>query len=351
MVRLRRSDSSAPGITRRRRGRGFSYARPDGKPLTDEETLNRIRALAIPPAWSEVWICPWPNGHIQAVGTDAAGRRQYRYHDQWRTERDRAKFDRTADFGTALPKLRAQVDRDLKRDGLQRSRVLAAVVRLLDVGLFRIGGEEYADEHETFGVASLQKEHVKIRDGEMIFTYQAKGSIERVVEVRDDQVREVVAALRRRRSGGPNLFAYKQGRRWVDIHAHDVNDYIKHVAGPEFSAKDFRTWSGTVLAAAALAEYEPDADLRVRRREVTEAVAEVAEHLGNTPAVSRSAYIDPRIVEQFEEGETIASHLKQPPGLEKLESRLKHGGRAYRAVEEAVIDLVGDDAPHARTRE
>lgn len=239
MARLRRSDSSAPGITRRRRGRGFSYARPDGKPLTDEETLDRIHALAIPPAWSDVWICPWPNGHIQATGTDAAGRRQYRYHDQWRTEKDREKFDRTVEFGTALPKLRAQVDRDLVCDGMPRQRVLAAVVRLLDVGLFRIGGEEYADEHETFGVASLQKEHVRIRNGEMVFTYQAKGSIERVVEVRDDQVREVVAALHRRRSGGPNLFAYKQGRRWVDIHAPDVNDYIKEVAGPEILGQGF----------------------------------------------------------------------------------------------------------------
>ena len=348
MARLRRSDCSGPGITRRRRGRGFSYTRPDGKTLTDEETLKRIRALAVPPAWSEVWICPWPNGHIQAVGTDAAGRRQYRYHDQWRMNRDRAKFDRTVDFAEALPKLRTQVERDLARDGLGRPRVLAAVVRLLDVGLFRIGGEEYADEHETFGVASLHKEHVSIRDGAMVFAYQAKGSIERVVEVRDDSVREVVAALRRRRTGGPNLFVYKHGRRWIETHAHDVNDYIKDVAGAAFSAKDFRTWSGTVLAAAALAEYEPVADPRARRRAVTEAVAKVADHLGNTPAVSRSAYIDPRVVDRFEEGETIGSFLKQPPDLEKLDRRLKHGGRAYRAVEEAVIDLVDDDAGHGK---
>jgi DNA topoisomerase I len=343
MTRLRRSDCSGPGITRRRRGRGFSYILPDGKTLANEETLNRIRALAVPPAWSEVWICPWPNGHIQAVGTDAAGRRQYRYHDQWRLNRDRDKFDRTVSFAVALPKLRAQVDRDLAKSGLERTRVLAAIVRLLDVGLFRIGGEEYADENETFGVASLRKEHVKVRDGVMVFTYQAKGSIERVVEIRDDPVSDVVAALRRRRTGGSNLFAYKQGRRWVGVHAHDVNDYIKDVAGSEFSAKDFRTWSGTVLAAAALAENEPDPDPRTRRRAVTESVAKVAEHLGNTPAVSRSSYIDPRVVDRFEEGETIGAFLEHPPSLEKLDNRLRHGSRAYRTVEEAVIELV--DAP------
>lgn len=345
MARLRRSDTSEPGVTRRRRGRGFSYTRPDGKALTDKDAIKRIRGLAIPPAWTDVWICPWSNGHIQAIGTDAAGRRQYRYHDQWRLDRDRKKFDRTVEFAAILPKLRTRVDRDLGQEGLRRERVLAAVVRLLDVGLFRIGGEEYADEHETFGAASLHRDHVKIRDGTMVFTYQAKGSIERSVEVRDDAVRDVVTSLRRRRIGGPNLFAYKRGRRWIEIHAHDVNDYIKDVTGEEFSAKDFRTWSGTVLAATALAEVEPAADSRVRRREVTEAVAKVAGQLGNTPAVSRSAYIDPRVIDRFEEGKTIRSSLKPSPKLEKVQGRLKHDGRAYRAVEKAVVDLVDDEPP------
>ena len=344
MPRLRRSDSSGPGIARRRRGRGFSYAHPDGTSVTDQKTLDRIRALAVPPAWTQVWICPWPNGHIQAVGTDAAGRRQYRYHDQWREERDREKFDRTVDFATGLPKLRARVRRDLAEKGLNRKRVVAAIVRLLDVGLFRIGGEEYADEHETFGISSLRKEHVSFRKGVMVFRYEAKGSIERIIEVRDGPTREVVAALHRRRTGGPNLFAYKQGRRWVEIHAHDVNDYIKEALGDQFSAKDFRTWSGTVLAAAALAENEPVSEHRARRKAVTQAVAKVAEHLGNTPAVSRSAYIDPRVVERFEEGKTIGDSLERTPALEKLDTRVKRGDRAYRAIEEAVIDLVEDSA-------
>ena len=189
---------------------GSAYALPDGQPVTDKETLHRIRGLAVPPAWSDVWICPWPNGHIQAVGTDAAGRRQYRYHDQWRTDRDREKFERVLDFAAALPKLRATVQRGLAQDGLGRERVLASVVRLLDVGFFRIGGEEYAQEHETFGVASLRKEHVRIRDGVMVFEYPAKGSVKRTLEIRDAQACDVVTALRRRRSGGPNLFVYKQ---------------------------------------------------------------------------------------------------------------------------------------------
>jgi DNA topoisomerase IB len=248
------------------------------------------------------------------------------------------------DFAAALPRLRARVRRELAANGFGRERVLAAIVHLLDVGLFRIGGEEYADEHETFGVASLRKEHVSFRNGAMVFKYEAKGSIERVVEIQDAPTSEVVRALHRRRSGGPNLFVYKEGRRWVEIHANDVNDYIKEAMGDQFSAKDFRTWSGTVLAAAALAEEEPASEASARRKAVTKAVAKVAEHLGNTPAVSRSAYIDPRVVERFEEGETIEATLERPPGLEKLDNRLKHGGPAYRAVEEAVIALVDDSA-------
>ncbi len=308
--------------------------------MTDKETLLRIRGLAVPPAWSDVWICPWPHGHIQAVGIDAAGRRQYRYHDQWRTDRDREKFERVLDFAAALPELRATVRRGLAKDGLGRERVLAAIVRLLDVGFFRIGGEEYAEEHETFGVASLRKEHVRIHDGVMVFEYPAKGSIERTLEIRDAQACDVVTALRHRRSGGPNLFVYKEARRWVEVHAHDVNDYIKAAAGEQFSAKDFRTWSGTVLAADALAEYDPVPESRTgRRRAVVEAVATVAKQLGNTPAVSRSAYIDPRVVESFEDGDTIGVRLGRGSDGALLGRRQK-GSAGSRAVEEAVIDLL-----------
>jgi DNA topoisomerase I len=309
--------------------------------VRDEDTLRRIRSLAIPPAWSDVWICPWPNGHLQAVGTDAAGRRQYRYHDQWRIDRDKEKFDRVLDFAAVLPRLRRRVRRDLKADHLGRDRVLAAIVRLLDVGFFRVGGEEYAHEHETFGVASLRKEHVHVHDDVMVFKYPAKGSIDRAIEVRDADASDVVRALRRRRSGGENLFAHRQGRRWVEVHADDVNDYIKDVAGHEFSAKDFRTWSATVLAAAALAEHEPVPKSRAgRRRAVVDAVKTVAEHLGNTPTVSRSSYVDPRVVERFEDGETIDATVPRHRVLKERGGRREDGEVPPRGLEEAVIHLV-----------
>ena len=304
--------------------------------MTDEETLDRIRALAIPPAWSDVWICPWPNGHIQALGTDSAGRRQYRYHDQWRTCRDREKFDRVTDFAEALPKLRAKVKRDLARPGLVRDRVLAAIVRLLDVGLFRVGGQEYALEHDTFGVASLRKEHVAIDDGVMTFDYPAKGSAEREVEVRDPPTCAVVTALRRRRTGGDNLFAYRRGRQWVDAGSRDVNDYIKEAAGGRFSAKDFRTWSATVLAATALAQQPPASESKKAQRAAEkDAVLTVAQQLGDTPAVSRSSYIDPRIMDRYEKGETIDKNI--------VNKRRANGAPAP-VVEKAVVHLLEEGA-------
>lgn len=215
--------------------------------------MERIRGLAVPPAWVNVWICPWPNGHIQAIGTDAAGRRQYLYHDDWRLRRDRQKFDRVLAFARSLPRLRGVVARDLAAEGLGRERVLAAAVRLLDIGCFRIGGEEYAEDHETFGIATLQKKHVRLRGTSMVFDYPAKGSHRGIVEVGDDQAQAVVSALKSRRAGGQDLLAYKQDRRWVSASSEDVNAYIKARAGDDYSAKDFRTWSATVLAAATLA--------------------------------------------------------------------------------------------------
>ena len=351
MARLRRSDRSKPGISRRRRGRGFSYAYPDGHPVTEADVLERIRALAVPPAWDDVWICPWSNGHIQAVGTDVAGRRQYLYHDQWRADRDRAKFDRVQDFATRLPKLRASVRRDLTREGLCRERVLAAIVRLLDVGFFRVGGEEYAHEHETFGVASLRKEHVHIRDGAMVFKYPAKGALVRRLEIRDAQARRVVTSLLRRRSGGANLFVYKRGREWCEVHAPDVNDYIKAAMGEEFTAKDFRTWSATVLAAEALAEHEPTSESTSgRRRAVAEAVATVAQHLGNTPAVSRSSYIDPRVVDSFHDGETIRGTHGPKPQRGRRRGHTSPGGDGTRAREVAVLHLLDEDDARGRPK-
>jgi DNA topoisomerase I len=261
----------------------------------------------VPPAWESVWICPWANGHIQAVGTDDAGRRQYIYHPDWRRRRDKEKFDRVVEFGRALPRLRRRVTRDLHRDGLGKQRVTAAAVRLLDVGDFRVGNEEYAREHDTFGLATLRKRHVHIDDDRLSFAYSAKGSIDRTLTVRDKDLAALVGTLRRRRGGSDNLFAWKDGRQWIDLHSDDINDYIKDAIGSGYTAKDFRTWAGTVYAAMALAEIGPhEISPTKTKRAVAKAVKSVAESLGNTPAVSRSAYIDPRIIKHFNEGDATA---------------------------------------------
>lgn len=292
-----------------RRGRGFSYRTATGAPV-DAETLERIEQLAIPPAWTDVWICPWPNGHIQALGTDAAGRRQYLYHQDWRAHRDREKFDRVLTLGRSIADLRAKVTADLEAGGMGKERVLAATVRLLDIGCFRIGGEAYAAEHDTFGLATMRKEHVKVRGPQMVFSYPAKGSKWVQIAVREPAVLPVVRALVRRRGGGDDLFAYKEKGRWVDVRSDDVNAYIKEAAGGDYSAKDFRTWSATVLAAARLAEISPPpASVTARRRAVARVVRDVADHLGNTPAVCRSSYIDPRVLDRFDGGATIRPAL------------------------------------------
>jgi DNA topoisomerase I len=337
MARIRRSDIYGSGIVRQRCGRGFSYRTSDGFRVSDRDTLDRISALAVPPAWQEVWICPWPNGHIQAIGTDAAGRRQYRYHDAWRRQRDKEKFAHLIEFGRVLPELRKAVARDLAKRGLGRQRVLALGVRLLDIGCFRVGNAEYAEEHETFGVATLRIEHVSVGRHHVDFAYAAKGSIERTLTVSDAEVRRAISSLVRRREPTENLLSWKRGTVWVDVGAKDVNDYIKSHAGASFSAKDFRTWSATVLAAVELARREDDARSPVqrRRRAIGSAIKEVAQHLGNTPAVCRSSYIDPRVIESFETGETIASALRKvPETLDRYSVQC--------AVEEVVVSLLSE---------
>jgi len=329
MPRLRRSDCSTPGLRRRRRGRGFEYLDADGARVDDPESLERIRALAIPPAWTEVWICPDPRGHLQATGVDAAGRKQYRYHDVWRARRDRQKFEEMLQFARALPRLRRRVARDLRiaANGLlTRERVLACAARLLDRGFFRIGSESYAEGNGSYGLATIRKQHVRLNGDEIVFDYPSKSGQRRVQAVADPDVREVVAALKRRRSGPDELLAYRAGRRWVDLRSDDINEYLKAAARLEtVSAKDFRTWNGTVLAALALARREGRVSSKTaRKRAITAAVGEVAVFLGNTPAVARSAYIDPRVFDRFLSGETIA------PAHER--------GRT--AIEKAVLDLI-----------
>lgn len=335
MSRLRRSDLAIPGILRRRCGRGFHYRWSNGARVADEATLSRIKKLAIPPAWTDVWICPWPNGHIQALGVDAAGRRQYRYHDLWRAHRDREKFERALRFAECLPNLRAEVNRDLRHRALDRPRVLAAVVRLLDLGAFRIGGMEYAETNETYGLVSLLRTHVRIKGDLLCFDYPAKGSLERVFETKDAAVAEVVSALKRRRSTDGQLFAFKDGSHWRTLRTEDVNGLIKQACDQDCSAKDFRNWCATVLVSALLAVSPPVTSGRGQRRAVKEAVEQVAVQLGNTPTVCRSSYIDPRVIDHYSSGSTIPS---------KLAKRMLHDASnpmARQAVETALAELLG----------
>ncbi len=334
--RLLRSDPAGPGIRRRRCGRGFRYLGPGAQPVRDPETLARIKALVIPPAWEDVWICAEPGGHIQAVGIDAAGRRQYRYHDLWRERRDRDKHDRVLEFGRVLPRLRETVSGHLAGRGLRRERVLAAAVRLIDLGFFRPGGEEYAAENGTFGIATIRRDQVTCHGGELVFDYLAKGAKHREQAVVDAEVQAVVVSLKRRRSGGDGLFAYRSGRGWHDVTAAGINAYLGDIAGGEFTAKDFRTWHATVLAAVGLAVSEQAAGTAAaRRRAIARAVAEVAGYLGNTPAVARASYIDPRVIELYESGITIA------PALRDLGRNSAFGDLATRgAAERAVVRML-----------
>ena len=317
-MRLRRVDANGDGLTRRRRGRGFSYHRPDGSPVTDPQTLDRIRDLAIPPAWRDVWICPLPNGHLQAVGVDDAGRRQYRYHDQWRIDRDSEKHDRVLRLAGRLPRLHATIADQLDQRGPGRERVLAAALRMLDIGALRTGSAEYGPDGDsaiddgTFGLATLRRDHVQVRRGTVRVTYLGKGAVEQSIVLHDEPLSRVVASLRRRRDDAPELFGWRSPAGWRVLRAEDVNQRLKELAGDEFTAKDLRTWNATVLAAVALGSRAPESTSRTgRRKAVVAAVREVAELLGNTPTVARKSYIDPRLTECFERGATIEPALRR----------------------------------------
>src|SRR6478752_2262554 len=303
--RLRRADCAGPGIRRIRRGRGFSYEDTSGEAIADEETLERIRALVIPPAWKEVWICPDPVGHIQATGYDEAGRKQYLYHERWQQRQAERKFELVRDFATRLPKLRRAVTADLRRQGMPRERALACAVRLLDLGFFRIGSEVYAEENESYGLATVRREHVTIKRTEVVFDFPAKSGQRRVQSIRDAAARRALEAMHRRRSGPEDLLAYRRGGKWHDVRSDEINEYIHEQIGDEFTAKNFRTWHGTVLAAVALADEAPPRSEAAAKRAIARAVDQVSETLGNTPAVCRASYIDPRVLDRYRDGATI----------------------------------------------
>jgi DNA topoisomerase-1 len=305
-VRLRKSSPEKPGWTRRRAGKGFVFLDEHGARLTGEDA-ERCRALVIPPAWREVWICPFPNGHLQAVGTDDAGRRQYIYHPAWVEQRSAEKYDRVLRFGKRLPRIRERVLTDLALGDGCLEVGCALAVRLLDLGYFRIGNDVYTEEHGSFGLTTLERRHVRRERDVLVFEFTGKSGIEHRIEVGDPQVTELLDRLRRRRSSTDlSLLCYRVGRTWRSLTPDLVNDYLREVSGLDASAKDFRTWHATVIAAAALAEAPgPEATKTARKRAVAATMREVADYLGNTPALARSSYVDPRVVDAYEEGRTI----------------------------------------------
>lgn len=336
MPRLRHVDCAEPGYGRRRRGRGFVYVDARGQPLADAAEIERIKALVIPPAWTDVWICRHPNGHLQAVGTDAAGRRQYLYHPSWREKRDRQKFDDMLAFAQSLPRLRRRSSVLLGGQGLTKERVLGFAVMLLDRGLFRVGSEEYAEGNGSYGLTTLERRHVHLDSAAvLVFDYVGKTGRRLVQSIADRRLAAIGSELIERPGRQKAFLAFgEDGAGWTPLRAADINAFIKAVTGEEFSAKDFRTWHATVLAATALARATESRSAAARKRAINHAAEVVADALGNTPAVCKASYIDPRVVDLYRSGVTI------PPQIAR---RNGSGPRSQRERERAVQKLLVDD--------
>jgi len=330
---LRYTSDDRAGIRRRRRGRGFQYIDPDGRTIADARERKRLDALAVPPAWTDVWICPAPNGHLQATGRDARGRKQYRYHPRWREVRDEAKYGRMVAFGDALPRIRRRVDRDIARRKLSKPRVVATIVRLLDETSIRVGNDEYARDNRSFGLTTMRKRHVDIEGSRIAFRFHGKGGKVSDVDVTDPRVARVL----RRCEGlpGQHLFQYVDADGDPqDVDSDDVNDYLREVTGEDFTAKDFRTWTGTVLAAWALEELGEAGSQTQAKRQVVRAVESVAKELGNTPAVCRSSYVHPVVIDAHLEGNLIRMLGR------KANRRMAQGMRGLTSHEAAVLALL-----------
>jgi DNA topoisomerase I len=293
-----------PGFTRKSSGKNFVYLDVDGTAIRDEEIVSRIKALAIPPAWSKVWICPVVNSHLQATGWDAKGRRQYLYHPEWRTQRDAAKFENLLEFGRELPRLRRVVNRDLRQRPLSKTRVVATIVRLLEQSLIRVGNDEYAKENESYGLSTLRNRHARVKGDELVFQFRGKRGIYHAVRVSDARVARTVK--RCQDLPGQRLFQYyDETGELRDIRSDDVNDYIQKNIGSKFSAKDFRTWAGSAFALAILSRQDAPTSKRQARRAIGNAVKQVATVLGNTPTVCRKSYIYPAVLEEFSTGRLV----------------------------------------------
>jgi DNA topoisomerase I len=328
---LRYVSDARPGIRRKRAGKGFSYVSADGKPIRDAAMLARIRALAIPPAYTDVWICPLPNGHIQATGRDARGRKQYRYHPRWREVRDETKFGRMLAFSEVLPRIRARIEQDLRRPGLPREKVLATVVRLLECTGIRVGNDEYARTNDSFGLTTLRDDHVEVSGSTMEFEFRGKSGKTHSVTLSDRRLAKIVSHCQS--LPGEELFQYvdPEGNQQT-IGSGDVNDYLKEITGQEFTAKDFRTWNGTILAVAALKKLGPAATQRDAKSAIVKAVDQVAEQLNNTRAVCRKYYIHPTVFETYAAG-TMLEALANGEVSEAAEHALS-------ADEEAIVRML-----------
>jgi DNA topoisomerase I len=318
---LRYVSDDQPGFSRQRKGEEFEYFDTKGKPIRDEQRLLRIKRLAIPPAWTEVWICPSPNGHIQATGRDARRRKQYRYHERWREIRDENKYDRLVNFGKALPKIRRRLKKDLALNGLPREKVLATIVQLLERSLIRVGNEEYARENKSFGLTTMQDRHVDVKGSKLRFRFRGKSGRQHEVDVTDRRIARIISNLQD--LPGQSLFQYLDNEGNVrDITSQDVNEYLREITGEDFTAKDFRTWAGTVLATVALSaagEFETKKQAKAKIKNAIEAVAKI---LGNTPAICRQCYIHPAILEAYLNGNTV-NGLKQGTAKELAEAAVQ----------------------------
>lgn len=335
-MRLRRSKPDEPGLSRKGRGRGFSYHDEDGKRIDDPDILERIRTLAIPPAWKDVWICPYPNGHIQAIGTDEAGRRQYLYHDDWRTSQDADKHDRVRQLARKLPAFREAIDKDLCAQGLGRDKVLAVALRMLDYGVFRTGNTRYAEEYGSRGAATLLRDDVKVQRGKLVFDFVAKGGIERKLELDDERLTAAVRSLKRGKHDNPRLLVYREGSAYKEIDASMINQRFHELVGDDYTVKDLRTWTATVHAAVDLAQADPPSTKKALNAAVKDMLTEVSEHLGNTPTVAKASYVDPRVVDQYERGRTIPENVADVDDLDDPEIRAK--------VERSVNKLLDQDS-------
>ncbi len=334
---LRYVNDAKPGIQRKRCGKSFRYIDPDGKPVRDAETLGRIKSLAIPPAWTDVWICPNPNGHLQATGRDARGRKQSRYHPRWREVRDETKYDRMLLFGAALPKIRERVDHDLALPGMPREKILAAIVRLMEVTHIRVGNVEYARENHSYGLTTMRDKHVDVDGSTVTFKFQGKSGVKHTIDINDRRLARIVK--RCLDIPGYELFQYldKDGEHHT-IDASDVNDYLREITQENFTAKDFRTWAGTVLTAIALRETEAFESESQAKKNVVQAIKAVAAHLGNTPSVCRKCYVHPAVLECYMSGALLQNLKKEMK--EEVEREIEEHAASLREEERALMELL-----------